>query len=82
MSISLLYTRYNRLAWALLIPNGLCRIYYVFEVKARLPFNILFLQVSLLGKKSYYHQAARFRKPYRSCNRFARKQIVRVRLPN
>ena len=29
---------------------------YVFKTKACLPFNILFLQVSLLGKKSYYYQ--------------------------
>ena len=40
-----------RLARALLTLIGSCRIYYVFKIKARLPFNILLLQVSLLGKK-------------------------------
>ena len=55
------YNRHNtglpRLARSLLTLIGLCRIFYVFKIKA-----------------------GSFWKRYLSCNRFARKQFVRVRL--
>ena len=40
-----------RLARSLLTLIGSWRIYYVFKIKARLPFNILFLKVQFALKK-------------------------------
>ena len=40
-----------RLARALLTLIGSCRISYVFKIRARLPFNILFLKVQFAVEK-------------------------------
>ena len=45
-----------RLARSLLTLIGWCRIYYVFQIRRALHSAFYSCKLSLLGKKSYYHQ--------------------------
>ena len=45
-----------RLARSLLTLIGWCRIYYVFEIRRALHSAFYSCKLSLIGKKSYYHQ--------------------------